>query len=292
MKYYGIQNEVKAYINRLQSEQGITVSSSVLKTLNDRVESLKRSGDWSRYSLGFNDVDGDAYLSRAGVTDILGRAEVLWFTRGMKALNMWSNMVFWPLRRYQNSGTGSTVYNSGGLGISNGTLVNSPTWSSAGVNSTAIGQCMTTTLPLLNLLTTSASYKVNIDPNAIRRIISTSSSGSWFSTNMVGSGEVSGTNGTITFSWGAGLTVGIQTFDTAIFGSTTRGVRNKTLGTLTTGLFPAAGDGNIGLFRPSGNYIDATVSIMMAANRQLTTTEVTLLNDLYKTTIGKGLGLP
>jgi len=214
------------------------------------------------------------------------------FIKGLKQLNLWHSIICWPMRSVQNIGTSNTLLSLGGLGIYNGTLVNSPTWSNTGINSTAIGQCMTTTLPLLNLLTTSASYRVNVDPNAMRRIISTSSSGSWFGTNMVGSGEVSGTNGTITFSWGAGLTVGIQTFDTAIFGPTTRGVRNKTLGTLTTGLFPAAGDGNIGLFRPSGNYIDATVSIMMAANRQLTTTEVTLLNDLYKTTIGKGLGLP
>jgi hypothetical protein len=292
MKFYGIQNEVKAYINRLQDENGIFVSNTTVKTINDRVESLKRSGVWSRFSLGFNDVDGDAYLNRAGVTDPLGRCEVLWFTRGMKALDLWSNMAFWPMRTYQNNGTGSIVYNSGGLGIYNGTLVSSPTWSSAGVNSSAIGQCMTTTLPLLNLLTTVASYKVNVDPGAMRRIISTSSGGSWFGTNMAGSGEVSGTNGTITFSWDVGLTVGIQTFDAAIFGPTTRGVRNKTLGTLTTALYPAAGDGNIGLFRPSTTFINATVSIMMAANRQLTTTEVTLLNDLYKNTLGNGLGLP
>lgn len=38
MKYYGIQNEVKSYINRIQSEQGITVSPSVIKSINDRVD--------------------------------------------------------------------------------------------------------------------------------------------------------------------------------------------------------------------------------------------------------------
>jgi len=132
MKYYGIQNEVKSYINRLQSEQGIVVSSSAIKAINDRVESLKKSGDWSRYSLGFNDVDGDAYLTRAGVTDILGRAEVLWFTRGIKALDLWSSMVSWPMRSLHNAGTGSTVYSLGGLGVFDGTMVNSPSWQSDG----------------------------------------------------------------------------------------------------------------------------------------------------------------
>jgi hypothetical protein len=143
MKYYGVQNEVKAYINRLQSEQGITVSSSVLKTLNDRVEALKKSGDWSRYSLGFNDVDGDAYLSRAGVTDPLGRCEVLWFTRGIKALNLWKSLICWPMRSYQNIGSGATVYSLGGLGIFNGTAVNSPTWGSSGVNFSSNTQLIT-----------------------------------------------------------------------------------------------------------------------------------------------------
>jgi hypothetical protein len=133
MKYYGIQNEVKAYINRLQAENGIIVSPSTAKTINDRVESLKRSGDWSRFSLGFNDADGDAYLTRAGVTDPLGRCEVLWFTRGAKALGVWQNMAAWSLRSYQNAGTGNTVYSLGGLGVFNGTMINAPTWERNGV---------------------------------------------------------------------------------------------------------------------------------------------------------------
>jgi hypothetical protein len=133
MKYYGIQNEVKAYINRLQDENGIFVSTATVKTINDRVESLKRSGDWSRFSLGFNDVDGDAYLARAGVTDPLGRCEVLWFTRGIKALNVWNNFTGWLLRSYQNIGTGNTVYSIGGFGNYNGTMQNSPTWGLDGI---------------------------------------------------------------------------------------------------------------------------------------------------------------
>ena len=132
MKYYGIQNEVKSYINRLQSEQGIVVSPSAIKTINDRVESLKKSGVWSRFSLGFNDVDADAYLTRAGVTNPLGICEVIWFTRGIKALDLWSSMICWSMRNYQNAGTGATVFSLGGLGIFNGTLQNSPVWNTDG----------------------------------------------------------------------------------------------------------------------------------------------------------------
>jgi hypothetical protein len=42
-------------------------------------------------------------------------------------------MVAWPMRSYQNAGTGSTVYSLGGLGRYDGTMINSPTWGYNGV---------------------------------------------------------------------------------------------------------------------------------------------------------------
>ena len=133
MRYYGVQNEVKSYLNRLQSEDGIEVSLSTVKTLNDRVEALKKSGVWSQYGLGFNDGDADRYFQRATVRDAIGRFEVCLFVRGMKTLGLWQNMVSWPMRSYQNAGTGSTAYSLGGLGTFDGTLVNSPPWSVDGI---------------------------------------------------------------------------------------------------------------------------------------------------------------
>ena len=127
MKYYGIQNEVKAYINRLNRDN-ISVTTDDLKTINDRVILLKKSGVWSKFSLGFNDIDADAYCARAGVINPLGRCEVIWFTKGVKALGLWDSMVSWPMRNYQNAGTSSTVYSLGGFGIHNGTMVGSPVW--------------------------------------------------------------------------------------------------------------------------------------------------------------------
>lgn len=152
-RYYGVQNEVKAYCNRLQNETSIVVTPSVLKTLNDRVESLKRSGVWSQFGLGFNDNDGDAYLSRASVSDVIGRAEVLWFTRGIKSLGLWNSMVSWPLRSYQNVGSGSTVYGLGGFGVSNGTLENSPTWGTSGISFITASQRMRATNVFQNIAT-------------------------------------------------------------------------------------------------------------------------------------------
>ena len=59
MKYYGIQNEVKAYINRLLSEQGITVSNVKIKALNVQVEALKKT---TKRLISYDDIN-TIYLS-------------------------------------------------------------------------------------------------------------------------------------------------------------------------------------------------------------------------------------
>lgn len=59
MKYYGIQNEVKAYVNRLQSEQGISVSNVKIKALNVQVESLKKT---TKRLISYDDIN-TIYLS-------------------------------------------------------------------------------------------------------------------------------------------------------------------------------------------------------------------------------------
>lgn len=57
------------------------------------------------------------------------------FIKGTKQLGIWQNMVCWPLRSQQNIGSGSTVLSLGGLGTFNGTMVNSPSWGTTGVTS-------------------------------------------------------------------------------------------------------------------------------------------------------------
>jgi hypothetical protein len=54
MKYYGIQNEVKAYFNRLLSESGIFASTNTVKIVNDRVESLKKT---TNRLITYSDID-------------------------------------------------------------------------------------------------------------------------------------------------------------------------------------------------------------------------------------------
>lgn len=148
MRTYAFQHETKSYLNRLERERGIRISAQGAHDINDRVEGLKKSGDWDKFSLGFNDRDADEYLSRAGVNNVRGCCEISLFVRGIKSLSLWNNMVCWPMRDYQNAGTGSTVYSLGGIGVYNGTMVNSPMWSNIGViSSLSTSSGITTSTP-------------------------------------------------------------------------------------------------------------------------------------------------
>jgi hypothetical protein len=76
------------------------------------------------------DADARAFINTSGAT---ARAELNHFVKGIKKLGLYSSMVCWPLRSTQNAGTGSTAYSLGGLGTYNGTLVNGPTWGADGI---------------------------------------------------------------------------------------------------------------------------------------------------------------
>jgi hypothetical protein len=73
------------------------------------------------------DADAVAYFVRAGVTDATAKGQINAFVKGIKALGLYNSMVCYPLRSAQNSPSGNTIYSLGGLGIFDGTLVNSPT---------------------------------------------------------------------------------------------------------------------------------------------------------------------
>ena len=303
MKYYGIQNEVKAYINRLQAENGINVSPSTVKTINDRVESLKRSGDWSRFSLGFNDTDGDAYLARAGVTNPLGRCEVLWFTRGMKALNLWSNMIAWTMRSYQNIGTASTVYSIGGLGVFNGTMINAPTWGINGINFDGIDDRIT--LPNNSFGTGSTPTSIlaflKNDTFAARQIVLSQGNNNLstdgfalespffnLATDAVSIAFTSSTIAARSLSW-----------KSLMIGNTNIGFTGKDGGTvssfsLSNTLNKTGTSCAIGAFgSPAGVApFDGLISAVIRIDNIPTTQLNSNVHNLYKSTLGSNLGLP
>jgi hypothetical protein len=312
MRYYGVQNEVKAYCNRLQSETSITVTPSLVKTLNDRVESLKKSGVWSQFGLGFNDNDADSYFQRASVNDVLGRAEVCWFVRGIKALGLWQNMVSWPLRSYQNTGTGSTAFSLGGLGTFNGTLVNSPTWGTDGLAFVATNTQRATTTAIINTLAVGAAY--NTTNNSSDQTLISSRNGAAFfnginlhaSTNGNRAADIAGNDnlirallapavhGSYLFAQGTFTTPGTDTLtDTTlrrdknarVTGSYVYGTGNPA--TQASALV-LGGEGPTG----AGRSLNGTISFAYAAIFRPLSTQQEGLYNLYKQTLGSNLSLP
>lgn len=298
MKYYGIQNEVKAYINRLQIENGISVSPSTVKTINDRVESLKRSGDWSRFSLGFNDTDGDAYLARAGVTNPLGRCEVLWFTRGMKALGLWQNMVAWAMRSYQNVGTGSTVYSIGGLGVLNGTMVNSPMWSVDGIVNNAnswISSSSTTyrnnhtILTVIRHNSSSISQRnTNYGPDGSRTMTQTDA--------VVINSNVTGSN--TWYSYNSNQ-LSLSAFSMLGYSQTNAALLDATYNSSSTTASNSPVSVSSGattsvqwFSQSSGFGVIGVGAVGIFINRETSRSERTNIYNLYKSTLGSNLGLP
>ena len=303
MKYYGIQNEVKAYINRLQDENGIFVSTATVKTINDRVESLKRSGVWSRFSLGFNDADGDAYLARAGVTNPLGRCEVLWFTRGIKSLDLWNGLLCWPLRNYQNAGTGSTIFGLGGQGAFNATIFNTAEWNVDGlrmVDTTSNGFARATFKVVTQDNFPLTMYVVNrkngfgisnfrtlgqigngVDLINILRAGSTLGDGYRFSvtgmTDIVGSTLPLG----IFYPMHGIVDRGRVSFNVNLGSTTTNTPALSTFSTTNTVSFATAS--------PTGTGDSIQSVLIIILNREA---NLQLINTLYKSTLGNGLGLP
>jgi len=73
-------------------------------------------------------------IKNAGKTlDAFSVLDIDNFVTGCKDLGIWNNMVCWPLRSTQNTGT-NTAFSLGGLGTFDGSLVNGPTWGVDGVN--------------------------------------------------------------------------------------------------------------------------------------------------------------
>lgn len=105
-KSYGLQNETRQYLRRL-------------------------------YSYGRE-------LQGADIADLDD------FVKGLKQLGLWGNTVCWPMRSIHNVGTGSTVLSLGGIGKFDGTMVNSPTWNLNGVSFTGNEQSITTTIDINN----------------------------------------------------------------------------------------------------------------------------------------------
>jgi hypothetical protein len=82
------------------------------------------------------ELDVQGYLNVCNISAATPRQQIRDFAKGVNDLGLWNSMVCWPLRSSQNYGSGTTAFSLGGLGTYNGTLVNGPTWGASGLTTT------------------------------------------------------------------------------------------------------------------------------------------------------------
>jgi hypothetical protein len=241
-------------------------------------------------------------VATSGATDV---AALSAFVKGVKDLGLWEDMVCWPLRSTQNAGTGTTAYSLGGLGTFNGTLVNGPTWGTDGLTNSATGGVraaapFATThsgLVVYNQSSTSGlqtplMFGDATSGNANERRTNFRTDTNWF-----------GWNGTTFINHAFGPS-SLDAFRMAGYGivsaSTLLGYNNGATTTVSSstanisGGTPAA---NVGLMAAisTGSNTQNMVGVMAfgaAFDVQLSSGQHSDFFNLYKTTLGNGLGLP
>ena len=237
------------------------------------------------------------------------------FIKGTKQLGIWQNMVCWPLRSQHNLGSGSTVLSLGGLGTFNGTMVNSPSWGTNGVQSG--GASFSSRISISNEIRKFINYGATIygvlsnngddnygifiqqdeDGNPIYPSILCNQS---ISTGVV---PVVTRNSTRYFqsTRGGAFSAGFSSVASVIRSTSQANFRNGIL---------IANETNLNVMNPDSQIISAfstsiaargngaitgggvTSPISLVSTLTLSNEQITNLHNLYKTTIGKGLGLP
>lgn len=242
------------------------------------------------------DADAAAYFDRAGVTDATAKQQINAFVKGVKDLGLWSSMVSWPMRSNQNKGSGTTAYSLGGAGTYNGTLVNGPTWGSSGIFFDGSNDVITTTLTIagansfcgiVGTVPTSGGggfilRAINSNNQRIYWLNPRTSFGAEF---FFTASEVSIADNTLTGAhfW---ATRGVS-------GSATRAYRDGSLvgtaGTNATTPSPLSLSAGLEIPGIGGGY-SGTMAFAVIFTSDVSSPSS--LYDLYKTTIGTGLGLP
>jgi len=256
------------------------------------------------------DADAVAYFNRASVTDATAKGQINAFVKGVKTLGLWSNMVCWPLRSAQNVGTGTTVYSLGGYGINNGTMNGTISWETDGIiypndstfkfittgftmaydaanSSFAVGALTATSSANRRYIgsSTQSATPLNAGVDANTTLLSSISSFSgvvFTQVNFAGSPNLN------TFNWlgaSANYATSTDNFNAQL---------NSAFGTVSRN---SSGAGKNALHIGGGQLITDTFTGTMAFASYFPTTDVSqanklLLYNLYKTTLGTGLGLP
>ena len=248
------------------------------------------------------------------MTDSTAKTQINNFIIGTKSLGLWNSMVCWPLRSSQNAGTGTTAYSLGGLGTFNATLLNGLPWGGNGlVKSAAAMQLQLPASTIISNAITSAFVYTpegttgydNLRPfhlgfstyaldTGILYLYSTSNN-----TVAVGQSRASVNFFSAPTTMGSGRTFLTNFVLASIRNSDTLLKVNNLSGYVETGLSAKTviADTSSFIGRNDGDYganasAFGTYSFGFLFNSDISDESATSLYNLYKTTLGIGLGLP
>jgi hypothetical protein len=241
------------------------------------------------------------------------------FVKGLKILNLWGNVIFWPLRANQNAGSGNIVYSLGGLtGGSrlDGTLISNPIWHAHGIFFNSLNQYIslsgasinTDAFTSLSVLSTIASNNNShlfglfqyLSSNPTRgvnhAIFGPTGNGVINFTGLTGGTRQKGnqnvTNVGIGFYYAS---AGVSNLSDPV-NSTGFVQLNSTRNTTSSGsgALPYTFSSDLyWLFGFQGSIRNEIASFQMwFSGKLLTQSEILQLQNLYKSTLGKGLNLP
>ena len=243
------------------------------------------------------DADATAFVAASGATDF---DAINRFVIGMKTLGLYNSMVCWPLRSTQNAGTGSTAYSLGGLGTYNGTLVNGPTWGTDGVTGIATSSAITTSLALTTGNSSRSIFGVwkNLSASQFNPVSTTAPDLQRFllRSNSQTSASADLFNGATHDNFGNVTVPSGINFSALSYNSSTSGIifkaNSNAASTLTISKNFASSNLILGGYSSPGQGLGVFSMAAAFDLIALSETQIDHLRNLYKQTLGEGLGLP
>jgi hypothetical protein len=263
------------------------------------------------------ELDVQGYLNVCNITSATPRQQIRDFAKGVNDLGLWNSMVCWPLRSSQNYGSGTTAFSLGGLGTFNGTLTNGPTWGVDGVTFDA-------STKHINVPSAAGVYNGQGAGWSVVAVIDTDRTGGDITHTTLTASIGGGTGGRVSINTknvGSNqFAAGGRRLDADSFVSSTANSTNQRTylenrsdwnagsvqlvvnGTAQTSAAYSSGAGNtsatdsqavmMGNSPTTFAAFTGTISFALICQTLPSLDDAERFRDLYKTTLGTGLGLP
>lgn len=251
-------------------------------------------------------------------------ANLLSFVEGVNDLGLWNSMVCWPLRSFQNAGTGSKAFAIGGWPLISAnspadlSLINAPSWGTSGITTDGATSYLTTSVGASAPLSPTSSVTqvlCGVDLNATKasRTFSQILGGGTIGTGLTSDFRQTGAYvGFVSDVGNANQTLGNGTTLTPALGSTfvsmmawangSQGYSMNGAGYSTSAITCPGVAGSINatdklsFYLGRSSAVGALPSMRAAAsiifNTSLTSQQMSDVYSLYKATLGQGLSLP